>query len=286
MINNSQRKQLAREALQLSSSIRKKVGYDSFSGLSIFDLCEAIDVPVRFVDINMEGMYVQMGEGIKPTILISALRPFHRKIFTCSHELGHHVFGHGFTIDEVVKSGGQYTKEEFLVDAFSSFLLMPPLGIKSAMSKRGLEFQQLNPIDCLKISSSFGVGYSTLINHLYFNGYIGKNKSDCLLGASLKSIKQSILGEPVSETLFVVDKHFSNKTIDIEAPGLILLPRDFEVENANLLKVKKEVLEGIIYEAVSPGITRAYSRYTEWSSFVRIQRFQYVGLSRFRHLSD
>jgi len=286
MINNVQRKQLAREALQLSSSIRKKVGYDSFSTLNIFDLCEAIDVPVRFVDINMEGMYVQMGEGVKPTILISALRPFHRKVFTCAHELGHHVFGHGFTIDDVVRSGGHYTNEEFLVDAFGSYLLMPPLGIKSAMSKRGLDFQHLDPIDCLRISSSFGVGYATLINHLYFNGHIGKDKSENLLGTSLKSLKQSILGKSVSETLFVIDKHFSNKTIDIEVSGLILLPRDFEVENEDLLKSKTEVLEGMIYEAVSPGITRVYSRYSEWSSFVRIQAYQYVGLSRFRHLSD
>lgn len=286
MITNSQRKEFAREALQLSSGIRKKYGYNLFSPINVFDLCEQIEVPVRFVEINMEGMYVQMGEGVMPTIFVSALRPFHRKSFTCAHELGHHIFGHGFTIDEIVQSGGQYTKEEFIVDAFGSFLLMPPIGLKSVMSKRGLEFHKLSSVDCLKISSSFGVGYSTLVNHLFFNGYIGKEKADSLLKHSVKELKREMLGEPASETLFIVDTHFLNKTIDIEAPGLVLMPRDLEVENDNLLKPKKEIMEGIVYEACLPGITRVYSRFEEWSSFVRIQKHQYVGLSKFRHLEE
>ncbi len=286
MISNVVRIQLASEALKVSSTIRKRFGYDLSSPINIFDLCEKADVPVRFVEINMEGIYVQMGEGIKPTILISAFRPFHRKIFTGAHEYGHHVFEHGFTLDQISMTPGEYTKEEFLVDTFASYLLMPPLGLKGSFNKRKINFKDASPMDCFAIASSFGVGYSTLVNHLQFNAHIGQEKASTLLRKTPKSIKSSIIGAEYTGSLFIVDEHFIGKTIDIEATSYIVLPKDVQVEDDKYLKQSKETVTGILYQAEACGLTRVFSLRRDWSCFIRIQQFQYAGLSKYRHLSD
>ena len=286
MISNATRIQLASEALKVSSALRKRFGYDLSSPINIFDLCDKSEVPVRFVDINMEGMYVQMGEGIKPTILISAYRPFHRKIFTGAHEYGHHVFEHGFSLDQITTSRGEYTKEEFLVDTFAGYLLMPPLGLKGSFIKRKIDIKTVTPLDCFTIASSFGVGYSTLINHLQFNAHIGQEKANTLLRNTPKSIKASIIGAAYTGSLFIIDKHFSGKTIDVETTGHIVLPKDVKVEDDQYLKQCKEIDTGVLYQAHISGLTRIFSPGRDWSCFVRIQKYQYAGLSKYRHLSD
>ncbi len=280
------RKRLASDALKSAASLRKKLGYDLSSPVNIYDLCERAEVPVRFVEINMEGMYVHLGEGIKPTILISALRPFHRKIYTCAHELGHHHFGHGMTVDEVSSSNAGYTHEEFLVDAFAGYLLMPPVGLKGAFIKRNLNFETITSLDCFVVACSFGVGYSTLIKHLLFNSYISQFKADSLLKVSLKKLKQSIISEDIKETLFVIDEYFPGKTLDIETSSYIVLPHGIVAEDERFLKEKKQISTGTLYQAVNTGMSRLYSKYNDWSCFVRIQNYEYVGLSRYRHLSN
>ncbi len=95
-MNKVRANQIAAKALQ----IRKNYLY---AGPSIpicpFNLAEAMGFDVRFVKISsFEGMYL----SDKLIILIGAERPEGRKNFTCAHEIGHHVLGHGTVIDEVL----------------------------------------------------------------------------------------------------------------------------------------------------------------------------------------
>ena len=92
------RKRLVMQGMQASITARTQAGIDLKSPTCIYSLCETHGVNVRFNDINMEGMYDRQP---KPRIHISALRPLARRAFTCAHELGHHVFGHGSTLDEL-----------------------------------------------------------------------------------------------------------------------------------------------------------------------------------------
>lgn len=86
------RKALVMQGMQASIAARVKAGVDLKSPTCIYGLCEAHNVAVRFNEINMEGMYDRTP---KPRIHVSVLRPLARRTFTCAHELGHHVFGHG-----------------------------------------------------------------------------------------------------------------------------------------------------------------------------------------------
>ena len=91
--------QLYTNAIRKASEIRIKLGLDLFEPINIYDMCSTLGIDVQFVDINMEGLYIN-NHGT-PKILLSRLRPFPRRVFTCGHELGHHVFNHGLKVDAI-----------------------------------------------------------------------------------------------------------------------------------------------------------------------------------------
>ena len=162
------RKALVMQGLQASITARVKAGVDLKSPACIYGLCEAHNVAVRFNDINMEGMYDRTP---KPRILVSVLRPLARRTFTCAHELEHHVFGHGSTIDELrgdQASSADRPPNEILADVFAAFVLMPTLGLREAFAKRGLGPNRATALDMYAIACNFGVGQATLVNHLAY----------------------------------------------------------------------------------------------------------------------
>ena len=97
-----QRVPLAREALEKALEMREQCGFEFGTPVNVFDLCDYVKPKVRllFVDYSMEGCYLRSD---RPLIQVSALRPLARRVFNCAHELGHHVFGHGSTIDQSKK---------------------------------------------------------------------------------------------------------------------------------------------------------------------------------------
>jgi hypothetical protein len=89
---------LVLEGAQAASDARDSVGIDLIAPVDIYAVAEAIGIRVRFLPVSMEGFY---RKGSPPRVMLSALRPLARRAFTCAHEIGHHWFGHGSTIDEL-----------------------------------------------------------------------------------------------------------------------------------------------------------------------------------------
>ena len=139
---------------------------DHHNPICIYGLSHALGVTVRFNNINMEGMYQR---GTPPRIHLSARRPLSRRTYNCAHELGHHVFGHGSSIDELREDAKEHPWEdpkEFLADTFAGFVLMPIIGLRRAFALRNCKPEAATPIQMYLIACEFGVGYSTLITHL------------------------------------------------------------------------------------------------------------------------
>lgn len=125
------RRSLATQAMQTAIATRAKAKVDQNGPICIYGLCETLGVIVRFNAINMEGMYQC---GVPPRIHLSACRPLPRRTYNCSHELGHHVFGHGSSIDELREDAKDHPWEdpkEFLADTFAGFLLLPVIGLRA-----------------------------------------------------------------------------------------------------------------------------------------------------------
>lgn len=278
-------KALVMEGMQASLSTRIDAGIDLKSPTCIYSLCDALKITVRFNDINMEGMYER---GPKPRIHLSALRPLPRRNFTCAHELGHHIFGHGSAIDELKNDqscGATRPPNEILADAFAAFVLMPTLGLREAFTLRGLNPNTASATDMYAIACNFGVGQATLVTHLQSIGMITFDKRTALGKITPKMIRTELLGEMVSEPLTIADQHWNSPTLDSEVGARLLLPAGVVVDTA-ILMPEREIAKWKLFRTMKTGITRVVIPGTSWATYVRVAPPKYVGLARYRHLED
>ncbi|MCL6216916.1 ImmA/IrrE family metallo-endopeptidase [Zunongwangia pacifica] len=282
-------KELFTSAIRKASEIRLKLGYSLYEPVNVYDICSKLEIDVQFVDINMEGLYVNNKNlnNISPKILISRLRPFPRRVFTCGHELGHHVFNHGLKLDILTEendSSKYKSNDEILVDTFSAHLLMPITSIQSEFKKRKLGFSTATEIDYYVISSVLGVGYQTLIIHCKINRLIDDYKYCELAKHTPAKIFKKYFGSVDEKTYFkIIDFKTNNSPIDLEVSNYLVIPSDFEVDGQYLEKVKSTEI-GTLYIAKKSGISSIYSNTN--CCFTRIQPQNYIGFAEYRHLEN
>ena len=243
-------------------------------------------IEVRFAPLpSAEGIY---SPG-KPVIVVSSLRPQGRQSFTCAHELGHHIYGHGEQFDELVEERGNnrpYDPKEFEANCFASELLMPKTTVLRGLVARGWNAKNLTPEQCYRIASWLGVGYVTLIRHLHLGmNFLTPQRAVELEKIKLPQIRESILGEKTKEHLVLVDECWNGRPIDARVDDLILLPSSVEIEGNNTTLVRK-FPAGCLVKATSPGIGRATLPHNTWAQYLRVSRKEFKGLAMFRHLEE
>lgn len=283
---NTARANLAREANEKAAEVRDAQGYDPRSPICVYELCDRLGLKVRFVDdVSMEGFYRASGS---PTIILSSLRPLSRRAFTAAHELGHHIFGHKSTIDELKEeaASGVFVPEEFLVDCFAGYLLMPPLGIKRAFASRSIDPATAGPEDFYRVACSFGVGYTTLADHLAHSlKLITPARAEALAKVKLPQIREQLTGISSKEHLVIADQQHAAPTIDAEVGNLVLLPTGARSDSDQIEPVSN-VATGSLFRALRPGLARTTVPGTNWAVIVRVSRAQYAGLAKYRHLEE
>jgi len=275
----------ARKALSAAVTTRSRGKLDQHSPICVYQLCEELNVTVRFNNINMEGMYEK---GPQPRIHLSAQRPLPRRKFSCGHELGHHIFKHGSTIDEMkdrAKENSWDDPNEFLVDSFSGHLLMPLLGVRRAFSARGWRPETASAAEIYLIACDFGVGYKTFVVHLSVSlRLITHARAEYLKRQTPKAIRAGYLNELSPHPLIVSDTIRLSPTTDAEIDTLLLLPRDCEADRAGLSFLKYHG-DFKLFQAARTGIWRAATGDGAWSAFIRVAKKEYVGLAKYRHLT-
>ena len=280
------RRALANRAMQAAIATRAKAKLDQHSPVCIYALCETLGVTVRFNNINMEGMYQRAAPA---RIHLSARRPLPRRAYNCAHELGHHIFGHGSSIDELREDAKEHPWEdpkEFLADTFAGFTLMPIMGLRRAFAVRGWTPEAATPVQMFTIACDFGVGYSTLLTHLSVGvNMISRARAGALQRATPKALRAEILGALAPEPLIVADRHRVGPALDAEAKMLLLLPPGTETTGDSLV-FERDLSYGRLFRAVRPGIVQASAEAAGWAAFVRIAPEAYVGLAQYRHLED
>lgn len=282
---NNMRTELAKRALLKATELRDRFDVPLHAAVNVFDLCaDRLEpaITVRFMGISMEGVYLRDEREIW-----LGLRPLVRRVFNCAHELGHCVFGHGSTLDELQVEGAfaqPFNPNEWLANNFAAYLLMPRLAVCRAFSIRGWKAEEATPESCFIVACSLGVGYETLANHLVHSlRLVCGSGAEELLKTRLPKIRRGMLGDQTSDRLLVIDQYHTLGVVDTEVGTGVLLPAGTKVESENLAVVA-DTARGRLYRAVKPGITRVYAAHNKWAVVVRIMRDQYVGLSRYRHL--
>jgi hypothetical protein len=217
------------------------------------------------------------------------LRPLVRRNFTCAHELGHHAFGHGFTVDELVE-GWQERKpprrEEFLAQTFAGFLLLPALGVRRAFTTRGWSGTSATPVQFFTVACSFGVGYTSLVYHLAYSLHLlPESRAEGLLRVALRQVRRELLGSSSAQPLIVVDEQWQLPTVDAQVGMQLLFPADTEAIGDELVW-QADLPVGRLFQATRSGIAQVAWRGGERAVFARVAKTQYTGLAKFRHLED
>jgi Zn-dependent peptidase ImmA (M78 family) len=277
------RVELARQALKAASNVRIAAKLAATSPLCVYDLIRD-EIELRFQALpSLEGMYSKTAAG--SVIIVSSLRPSGRRRFTAGHELGHHVFGHGTRLDELIaEERSTFSPEEYLADCFAAFLLMPKLAMLKAFKARGIDIKAPGPLDVYRVASFFGVGYTTLLTHLALTlGVLPRDVAQRLAKASPKAIRSEVAGEERPGELHLVDFHWdSGRAVDLAVGDAVLLPSGTRVEAPRLAALGVQRPDGELFEAVSPGIGRL-EHDDGWSAYVRVERRDYAGRALFRN---
>ncbi len=159
MIKKIRANQIAAQALRTR---KKYLSATANIPICPYNLADAMGFDIRFVKISsFEGMYL----ADESMILVSAERPEGRKRFTCAHELGHHVLGHGTKIDEIINSGSNKAIEQE-ADFFAAMLLMPLSVVKRAAHDIGINFDFVSHEQIYVLSKYLGVSYGMCQPHM------------------------------------------------------------------------------------------------------------------------
>ena len=245
------RRAIHREALQAAADCRDRLDLDPFTPVDPYAVAAALGVKVMFKDTSMEGFYFKQ---VVPRIVLSSLRPVARRAFTCAHELGHHWFGHGTTIDQLQEDerADSDKPEEVLANGFAAALLMPSVGVRGAFARRGWDRTNPTPLQLYIIACQFGVGYTTLLNHMSFTlREISAGRRIELDRSSPQRLRQQLLGED-HDAMLVIDAHNEAATFDVEIGAAVLLPPDVVVAG-RALTFERHLDDFDVYEAVRRG---------------------------------
>ncbi len=284
----NQRHKLAQDAAIKALSLRKKLGLQLQQAICIYNIAEEkLGIKVYFDAIpSMEGMY---NNGNPPRIFLSSLRPAGRMNYTCAHEIGHHIYNHGMHIDEnleAINNNLNKTEEEFIVECFAGFLLMPKSAVSHGFANRNWDINNCTEEQLYAVAEWLGVGYNTLIDHMTYSiRILGRNRAMELSKIPLKKIKEKILGFEVNDHLIVVDDKWFGRPIDAQVGDLVLFKMKIECEG-NCIEYQKENENGQLYRMCAPGIGRCFTEKRDWSNFVRVSRREYVGQCKYRHLEE
>jgi len=277
--------ELIKQSLFKALQVRNEQSIDFWTPLCVYDLVEKYDIEVIFSPINsLEGMYSKKDSNV---ILISSLRPSGRQVFTCAHEFGHFLFNHKFKIDELNSTNNYYEiKEELLADAFAGFLLMPKIAIQKAFKDRAWNIEKATAKEFYIVSKVFGVGYSSLLNHMRNSLKLITYKHFVeLKKITPKKIRENIFGLDISSELFICDEKWNGRPVDIQIGDIIMTSENISSNGKNL-KYLGQQNKFHLFEGIKPGIDRFESSKSHWTSFVRISRREYEGRSMYRHLEE
>jgi hypothetical protein len=281
------RKSHARYAESQALRLRGNVGVANNMPVNPYEVAIQKGVDVRFIDMpSIEGVYLPQGAG---EILVSGLRPAGRQTFTCAHELGHHQLSHGEKVDELIEAKRTeriYDRDEFQADTFASFFLMPRTAVLHAFHARGWDVKTASAEQFYQISRWFGVGYTTLIGHISRQlKLLDWVRADELMGKNLKIIRASICGRKCGAALFVIDPHWTNRTIDCEVGDLLMFPIGMKFGGVRISTVETRSAT-LIAQAVEKGVTPASAADGAWSVQVRATKKGYVGRYIYKYLEE
>ncbi|RDI16346.1 ImmA/IrrE family metallo-endopeptidase [Lentzea flaviverrucosa] len=184
---------LAAERLRIDQKIAPGSLVDPFesikaAGLSLF--AEPKD--------RLFGAYFPESADAIGAILLNAELDLVSQRHTASHELGHHVLGHGLQVDLTTdqfeeSSAGDWDLTEATAEAFAAWFLMPRRNLCAALAVLGLT-QPVDAFDVYRVSLMLGSSYRGTARHLATTKIISRAAASKLERVALGRVKDRLNG--------------------------------------------------------------------------------------------
>lgn len=280
------RDDLARSGAKRALQVRAQEGISSSDPCDVYELIHRMGVDLQFCDIpSLEGVYLDEREARR--ICVSSHRPWGRQRFTAAHELGHHLFGHGTRVDDVVDRGFREAGvpgEELVADAFARVLLMPPRAVQAAFRTRGVDPAAPSPKDAYRAACWLGVGYTTLLEHMRWTlGLLSQSALTKLKRMAPKQLRAELLGSPTESDVWPLDDHWAGKTLHVQVGDIILGVRP-DATRATPAVIK----DGLVGKAVRTAQPGEIQIASAGGGTVKlcVSRARYVGFYEYRYLEE
>ncbi len=264
------RRALVLDAARRALELRQKHGLSRDEAISAIDLAHKIGLQVWFRDAkSYDGVY---SAGGPPIVVLSSLRPLGRTAMTCAHEIGHHVYSHASKIEEVLDGNTEENdSDELLAHAFAAHLLMPRIAVIRAFAVRQINASQLEALDVFRVSSVLGVGYTSLLRHMYHDlSMISRDVLERLERGQPQHAKEHLSGqEGGSHDVIFVDEHWTARPIDCRVDDYVCFPRAVTVEGG-ILELVRSVADATAYRVTKVGLGRVGDG--AWSGPIRASR--------------
>ena len=150
--------------LHRDTGVPREEYVDVFAALRAAGVC-CLAKPLR----GLAGAYAARELG-GPVALVSSGLDEMTMRHTAAHEFGHHIFGHGSTMDERVDPdgahlGGSWPDEEKLAEAFAAWFLMPLPAVHTAIRRAGIGRPAL-PEHVHQVACWLGTTFAGTARHL------------------------------------------------------------------------------------------------------------------------
>ena len=273
---------LAIQAVREASRLRAAYEINPTEGVCPFDLGKKIGISMNLVSIpTLEGMY-----SPEPSlaIVIGSDRPLGRKRYTCGHELGHHIFKHGYKIDELNESNtDSFSPDEYIAQRFSAALLMPKLAINSAFTIRNWKIQTATAEQFFVVAQELGVGYQSLLTNLEINtNQLLRSQVNIFKKKKLKDLRKKIAGFDVNNDVFHLNDGCARPILDIEVGDILIVPVGTKI-NGTCIQFASTPKDH--YEGVQQGVGEIEFT-TGKTCQVRVSKRNFVGLAHYRYLEE
>jgi len=272
------------QAAKTALEYRLRNGLPLHSPCDIYELIVRQGVELRFMDVkSLEGFY--LSDGTAGQINVCAYRPSGLQHFTAAHELGHHVFGHGSTLDpqlDYTERFSSVSAEERLAELFARYLLMPRRAVYQGFKNIGADLKRLRGADIYRVASWLGVGYVSLLNQMRWSlGLLEQSQFDALMKEQPQEIKQALApsaGKIGRAELWPTDPSWNGSRIHAEIGDVLT---GLGAENSGMFTTLGEGC----HQATSVGhctVTLVGGGQAE----VSVCRKEYVGFYQYRYMSE